>query len=313
MKRKKEVFGYVRVNNGELRVREYELYRGAYCGLCRAMGKCTGQCSRMALSYDFAFLVMLRLALSDTQISFSQRRCLAHPLKKRNVMDRNGQLDACAHAAAILGYHKIRDDLADEKGLKRIKARLYYPFVKSWRKKSLKSGYAELDGKVADALARLADIEKQALPSVDTPAAVFGEILAEITSFGLDGTEAKIARELGRCVGKWIYIVDALDDVAEDKEKGRYNPFLLLYGGRAPEGEELESISNALKVELCAAEAAMDLLETDKTSVRNIIENTLYLGMPETVRKIAFPTDTDKCNKKKKRKTKGISEYERSL
>lgn len=307
------MFGYVRVNSGELKVREYELYRGAYCGLCRSMGKCTGQCSRMSLSYDFAFLVMLRLALSDTKMSFSQRRCLAHPMKRRNVMDRNTQLDACAHAAAILGYHKIRDDLADEKGLKKLKARLYYPFVKGWRKKSLRSGYAELDSKVADALSRLADIEKQALPSVDTPAAVFGEILAEITSFGLDGAEKKIAYELGRCVGKWIYIVDALDDCAEDKEKGRYNPFLLLYGGRAPEGAELESISDALKVELLAAEAAMDLLETDKTPVRNIIENTLYLGMPETVRKIISPDEKEKCDKKKKVKTKGISEDERSL
>lgn len=267
----------------------------------------------MSLSYDFAFLVMLRLALSDTKVSFSQRRCLAHPLKKRNIMEGNVQLDACAHAAAILGYHKVRDDLADEKGLKRIKARLYYPFVKSWRKKSLRAGYAELDAKVADALSRLADIEKQALPSVDTPASVFGEILAEITSFGLDGTEKKIAYELGRCVGKWIYIVDALDDAHEDREKGRYNPFLLLYGGRAPEGAELEGVENALKVELCAAEAAMDLLETDKLSVRNIIENTLYLGMPETVKKIVSPKDGDKCNKKKKLKMKGISEDERSL
>ena len=79
------MFGYVRVSKGELKVKEYELYRGAYCGLCRSMGKCTGQCSRMALSYDFAFLVALRLALTDTPVEFRQRRCFAHPLTKRSI------------------------------------------------------------------------------------------------------------------------------------------------------------------------------------------------------------------------------------
>ncbi|MBO7310506.1 MAG: hypothetical protein J6U86_03840, partial [Clostridia bacterium] len=277
------MFGYVKVSSAELRVREHEIYKGAYCGLCRSMGKCTGQCSRMSLSYDFAFLVMLRLALSDTKVSFSQKRCIAHPLKKRNVMNSNDQLDACAYAASILGYHKIRDDLCDERGFKRFKARLYYPFVKSWRRRSLKAGYAELDKKVEELLLELSELEKRKLPSVDEPASIFGQILSEITSFGLTGTEERIARELGRCVGKWIYIVDALDDCVEDKERERYNPFLLLYGGRVPEKSELESIANAIKLELLAAEAAMDLLETDKEPIRNIIENILYLGMPETV------------------------------
>jgi len=306
------VFGYVKVNSAELKVREYELYRGAYCGLCRSMGKCTGQCSRMSLSYDFAFLVMVRLALSDTKMSFSQRRCLAHPLKKRNVMEPNDQLNACAYAAAILGYHKIRDDLSDEKGLKKLEARAFYPFMKHSRKKALSAGYAELDEKVSDALRRLAELEEKKLPSVDVPAAVFGEILAEIVAFGFDGAEEKIARELGRSVGKWIYIIDALDDCAEDGEKGRYNPFLLLYGGRAPEGEELVGISDAMKAELLSAEAAMDLLETDKTPVKNIIENILYLGMPEAVERI-ISGDKNKCKCKYKCKGKGNKEDERSL
>ena len=256
----------------------------------------------MSLSYDFAFLVMLRLALSDTKMSFSHKRCLAHPLKRRNVMNRNDQLDACSYAAAILGYHKIRDDLGDERGLRKLRARLYHPFVKSWRRRAIKAGYGELDARVSASLAKLSALEAQKRPSVDEPAAIFGEILSDITSFGLTGTEERIARELGRCVGKWIYIVDALDDCTEDLEKGRYNPFLLLYGGRTPNKSELEGISNAIKMELLAAEAAMDLLETEKEPVRNIIENILYLGMPETVRKIDAEWGMDKKQRKKQRK-----------
>ena len=292
------VFGYVKVMSPELKVREYELYRGMYCGLCRAMGKCTGQCSRMTLSYDFAFLVAVRIVLADTRISFSQRRCLVHPLKKRNLMDRNEQLDFCAYASAILGYHKIKDDLADEKGLKKFKAVLAYPYVKRWRKKALKAGFLPLDTRIGELLAELSRVEAEKRPSVDEPAEIFGEILGEMTAFGLDGTEKRLAERFGKCVGKWIYIADALDDMREDKEKGRYNPFLLLYGGRLPEDRELGYISDAMKAELLGAEAAADLIDTQNIPVKNIVENILYLGMPDTVEKILKGDEKCKADKK---------------
>ncbi len=306
------MFGYVKVNSAELKVKEYELYRGAYCGLCRAMGKCTGQCSRMSLSYDFAFLVMVRLALTDGEMSFSQRRCLAHPLKKRNVMDANDQLSFCAYAAAVLAYHKTRDDLTDERGFKRARARLTYPFVRSWRKRALKAGLSELDGEVSAALSRLYEYEASGKTGIDEPASLFGDILALITSYGLEGGNKKIAAAIGHSVGKWIYIIDALDDMREDKQKERYNPLLLLYSGELPSDGQLGLIKDALKVELCEAEAAMDLLDTDKVSVKNIIENILYLGLPDTADKIvdrcAEVTDDKKTDKAVKRKEDSTDE-----
>lgn len=280
------MFGYVKVNSPELKVKEYELYRGVYCGLCRAMGRCTGHCSRMTLSYDFAFLASVRLILTDTPISFSQRRCLAHPLKKRNSMDQNDQLDYCARAAAVLSYHKIMDDIADEKGVKRLKARVALPWVRSWRKRALRAGIEPLDKRVAELLAKLSELESEGRASVDAPAKIFGEILGEMTAYGLEGANARIGYQLGMCVGKWIYIADALDDMSEDEKKGRYNPVLLLYGNRQPDGEELTLISDALKAELLGAEEAIDLVETDKVSVKNVVENILFLGMPDTADKI---------------------------
>ncbi len=280
------MFGYVKVNSAELKVKEYEMYRGAYCGLCRSMGRCTGQCSRMSLSYDFAFLVMLRVALSGTEVSFSPRRCFVHPLKKRSMMDKNEQLEACAYAAALLAYHKTRDDLSDEKGLKKMRARLYYPFVSSWRKKAVRAGMAELDEKISQSLERLAELEKQSMPSVDAPAQLFGELLADISSYGLEGRQERIARALGKCVGRWIYIIDALDDLVDDKQRQRYNPFLLLYGGELPTSEQLDLIYDSLKLGLLEAEGAMDLLETESVSIKNIMENILYLGMPDMAKKV---------------------------
>ncbi|MBO5203615.1 MAG: hypothetical protein J6B72_03265 [Clostridia bacterium] len=289
------MFGYVKVEHSELKVREYEAYRGVYCGLCRSMGKCTGQCSRMTLSYDFAFLALLRMCLENTEIKFSPRRCLAHPLKKRSMMERNAVLDYCSRTAAILNYHKIKDDLSDERGFKRLRAVLAYPLVAHARKKALKAGPSELDAKISEGLRSLAELEARALPSVDAPAEIFGNILADIVSFGLEESAHRIARAVGKSVGKWIYIIDALDDLSDDEKKKRYNPFLLLYGGVRPTEEQMALISDALKVELCSAEAALDLMETERAAMMSILENIMYLGMPNTAKRII---DDNKDQKK---------------
>ena len=276
------MFGYVKVNSAELKVKEYEFYRGTYCGLCRSMGKCTGQCSRMTLSYDFVFLALVRMALLDTKAEFEQKRCLAHPLKKRNSMKRNEVLDYCAEAASILNYRKIEDDLGDEKGLKKLRARLALPFVSHARKKALRR-HPELEGldsALKQRLDELGTIEKDASSGVDSPADSFGHLLGELMAYGLEGSRARIAYELGRGVGGWIYIADAIDDMGEDLGRERYNPIIKLYGGRIPSADELDMITVALRNRLLSTEAAFDLMDCESESVRNIIANILFLGIP---------------------------------
>ena len=276
------MFGYVRTMDAELKVKEHELYRATYCGLCRSMGKCTGQCSRMTLNYDFVFLALTRYAISPCKVSFRARRCLAHPFVKRSSMEQNEILDYCSAASAILNYQKVLDDLNDEKGLKKLRAALLFPFVSYSRKKAIKKDPAlrQLDESISKKLESLSMIEKSEQIGVDIPAACFGDILGEIMSFGLDGTDARIAFELGKHVGAWIYVADALDDMREDAKKGRYNPLLKLYGGRIPNGDELSMIYDATKNKLFAAESAFDLIDTDE-GIKNILSNILYIGIPK--------------------------------
>ena len=280
------MFGYVRARNPELKVREQEVYRGTYCGLCRAMGRCTGQCSRMTLSYDFAFLALVRMQLTGERFSFEQKRCLAHPLKKRNSMKRNDTLTYCAYAAALLNYHKIADDLSDESGWKKMRARLAYPTVAHGRKRAIRAGYGELDTRISEGLDTLSQTEAQKIASVDLPAEQFGKILAVIVSYGLEGTEKRLAVSMGESIGKWIYIADALDDWQEDIKQDRYNPFRLLYGNEAPAEDRLQGIANALKNHLYSASDAADLMTFESNDMKNIIMNILYLGMPAVIEEI---------------------------
>ena len=236
------MFGYIRAHRPELKLREDEYYRALYCGLCRTMGKCTGQCSRLTLSYDFTFLALVRMALSGERAEFKKRRCVVHPLRKRNMASPSPELEYCAAAAAILGYYKLADDKNDERGAKRLRAKLLKPAFSSFKKRALRIKFtrgelAELEKKIVKSLDELSSLEKQRLASVDRPADIFGQLMADLLSFGFEGNEERIATRIGRHIGRWIYIIDAADDFDEDVKKSRYNPFSCLYGdeGLTPE------------------------------------------------------------------------------
>ncbi len=279
------MFGYIRTDTPEMRVRENEYYRAIYCGLCRSQGKCTGQCSRFTLNYDMVFLALLRLAIAGEEVNIKKGRCMAHPLKRRAYIANCEPLEYTAYASAILTHGKIADDIADEKGTKKFNALLVRPFSAHMRKRSLKK-YAELDKKVFEGLKKLSDIEKQNFPSVDIPADAFGEILADILSYGLPQNDEKLMRNIGRHIGRWIYIVDAADDIDEDIKKQRYNAFACLYGGMIPDNER-ESVENSLRLELLSAEPAFDLIDYNELyDIKAIVENIIYRGMPKTAEKI---------------------------
>ena len=293
------MFGYVSVYKPELKVKEYELYRGAYCGLCRSMGKCTGQCSRMTLSYDFVFLALVRMGLSGEAPEYARGRCLAHPIKSGTYLKDNPTFRYCSSAAALLNYHKVKDDIADEKGFKRLASLFALPFVSHSRRKALKIGYAELDTEVSECLSKLSALEKESVSSINAPAAVFGELLGNIMSHGLPDSDSRIAYSLGSVIGKWIYIADALEDWEKDAKKGAYNPFVLLYQKSAPSNEDIEDIKIALKNELFSAEAAFDLIEFGDIDTKNVVSNILYIGLPARIDAIKFGKDLDGKRKDK--------------
>ena len=281
------MFGYIKVAREELRVREYEYYRASYCGLCRTMGQCTGQCSRMLLSYDFAFLVNLRMALTDTAPVFRRRRCIAHPFTSRMMMESNDQLRYCADASAILAYEKCRDDLRDERGLRRVGAMLKTLFLRGAYRRARKR-LPELARSVSAALEQMSDKERENRPSVDEMAAIFGELLAEIVTHGLEGDAVRLGRPIGRQTGRFIYIVDAIDDLPEDARRKRYNPFLLLFG-KTLEDAQKKDVETALINSLADMETAFDLLDQQKDPTRvEILKNILYLGMPDAARRVLW-------------------------
>ena len=294
------MFGYVKPQNGDLLVKQAELYRAAYCGLCRSMRKRLGFFTSFSLSYDFAFLTVTRAAISEEKAELELRRCPVHPLKKRPSLKENATTDFCAAAAVILTYRKLEDDISDEKGIKKLRAALVKPIFSRGRKKALRRWpeLSELDERLCELLTLLADTEKKNAPSADAPAEIFGMLLGEICSFGYEKEKKLTSYRFGKALGHWIYLIDAADDLAEDVKKERYNPLVTLYGAEMS-AEDRSWLENALIAKLMEAEAAFDLMDMSESPMsEGIIKNVLYLGLPAVAKDVLY------CENRKNSKRK---------
>ena len=280
------MFGYVKTATSELRLREYECYRAYYCGLCKTMGKCTGQCSRLSLSYDFVFLAAVRCSLAGEEPDVKRFRCLLHPTRRRRMVKKSPQLSYCADASALLAAAKIDDDLADERGFRRLRAFFRKLFFAGAARRARRR-HPELYRRIGEELAALRAMEQDAtLISADAPAEVFGMILAAIFSEELSGDAARIAAAIGDAVGRWIYLADAADDLPADAKKGRYNPLLRLFG-KEPTEADWETIRLGLSATLSRAQRAFELMDSFPCpELREILSNILYIGLPKTAEKL---------------------------
>ena len=277
------MFGYVKPVRGELRVREADYYRAAYCGLCRSMRRQGGFLTSFGLSYDLSFLTVIRSGVSGQPAEIEYRRCPVHPLKKRPSFAESEATVYCASAAVILGYRKCLDDICDERGKKKLAAILTRPIFSRGRKRILRRHpeLSGLDERIGELLSKLSELETAREASADAPAEIFGRIMGEILSFGTEGGLAVALRSFGRAIGHWLYLVDAADDYEDDVKKGRYNPIALLY----PEGFDVphrKDMRTALISKLMEAEAAFDLIDLGgDRDAYEISRNILYLGLPE--------------------------------
>ena len=292
------MFGYVKPVVGEMLVREHEFYKATYCGICRAMKKHTGLLSNVTLSYDSVFLALVRmLYIPDSDFKAEQRRCIAHPMKKRPMLKENPAIEYTARAFAVLTYYKLKDDIADEQGLKLVAATAVHPVASVANNRA---SLAELSAIAKDRLDRISALEKANCRSVDEPAALFGQLLGEIFAFGLAEKERLVPYEVGNHLGRFIYAADAAEDYYKDKAEGKYNPYVLLYGGADLTRENKDSIKCALLLECKKIEAAVNLLPFGtRATIENIINNIIYLGLVKRIEFLDRDVKDEKSEKEK--------------
>ncbi|MDD2362039.1 MAG: DUF5685 family protein [Oscillospiraceae bacterium] len=275
------MFGYVRVYKPDLKMAEYEHYQGIYCSLCKQLGKSYGFFARMTLSYDFAFLALFHMALSNECAGFKKGRCKFNPLKKRTCCCENKHIKFSADAASILNYFKIKDNISDRGFFKSIPARLLLPFASRARKKAAKC-QPELDKIVSDCMDKQRKLESESTSSIDAAAEPTALILSALAQNGAkDETERRVRERFGYCLGRWIYLIDAADDIRDDIEQGGYNPFVNSYKLQKNVSADSDIKSLIMPVlNTCLAEciAAYNLLRVNRFD--GILRNVLEQGIP---------------------------------
>ncbi len=280
---------------GELLVKEHEFYKATYCGICRAMKKHTGFLSNMTLSYDSVILALVRMnSLPDSEISAKMRRCGAHPLKKRCILDENEALRFTAKAFAILTYYKLKDDKLDrERFLKRMLAALASPVMNRAKKKS---GEPTMEALIAEKLSGINRLEEEKCPSIDEPARLFGELLGGLFAYGFDGEVKTVNYHFGLSLGKFIYAADAAEDYEKDRASGSYNPYVIAYGGKGLTEENKATIKLGLILECKNLEGAVNLMDFgDRLTIEGIVKNIVFMGL---LKRIEFLDKKDEDNEK---------------
>lgn len=268
------MFGYVRVRQDTLPEAEKAAYEAAYCGLCRSLGENYGARSRFFLNYDFAFLAML-LAPSGTEGNWTCRKCAAHPIVGRKACVGGGWLNTAGAESVILTYWKLKDNISDDSFFARIRARGFCLSLKSAYGRARKVCPA-FDRETGALLADLRALERENCPSLDRTADCFARLLRGAAPPTGDQGRDRATGELLYHVGRWIYLIDAVDDLEEDRRAGRYNPVL----ARFPQWtqEDKAYLRQTMDHSLALAGAAFQLLEANPWSA--VVENVLYSGLP---------------------------------
>ena len=262
------MFGYILTSADALPKERHARFRAIYCGLCRSLRQRYGLVGSAALSFDMTFMAMLLNALYEPEEREGDERCAPHPIKAHRYVES----DAVTYAAdmnVVLAYHKCLDNWRDDKSLlSATEARLLRSAYEA-----VKARYPEKCAAVEDWLDDIHAIEAEGSTDIDAPVNATGRALGELFVWRGDDVWADTLREVGDGLGRFIYLMDAYDDLPEDTRKRRYNP-LKAYRER-PDYEVF--CQSALTLAVADATRAFELLPIVRD--QDIARNILYSGV----------------------------------
>lgn len=269
------MFGYVMPVKGELKVREFDTYRGHYCGLCKQLGKDYGQISRLFLNYDLVLLGLLSDALSGQQGEVRCVGCIVNPAAKRCMRYGTDGLALAADSLIMLSYHKLSDDAFDERFPKRIFSQIVR-FVMLGKHKKAAARHPELAWVIReqmDTQRRLEAAKCDCMDEACEPTAKMCEAL--FAAAASNEEQRRILARLGLFCGQVVYLLDAAEDFEDDAKKKRYNVLHCL-------GYEKEEAIAAVqkRCRMAAGEIALCYNLLSPVQYKEILDNIFFLGLP---------------------------------
>ncbi len=296
------MFGYVRADTPYLFIKDDTLYKAMYCGLCKGIGASCGQMARMGLSYDVTFLSVILHNIAGQDVKIEKSHCVTHCIRARQMAEVDEITKQLGVLNTALVYYKFTDDIAD--GDKGRGKRLWF----AGGHKRGKKAYPEIEKIVRESMLAQQQAEADKTDSLDRAADASATMIAKVCDYILGEKSTSYTYKLFYSVGKWIYLIDALDDYDKDVKKGAYNPFVLAYneGGRCAliekHGEEITFVFHSLFYDI------RECLSNIKFHFnRDLSDNILLRGLPMVTKKII---EGGSCGKACKRGVTALNKQE---
>lgn len=285
------MFGYVNADKPNMLIKDYAVYRAYYCGLCKSIGRKNPPLMRFTINYDITFLTMLAHNYNKVEPKFKKALCIAHPVGKPFSVVVNDPVQECVvDINTILGYYKAYDDIADRGSLKHRIAKLY---IKGKYKRAAKR-YHELDKALKNCFKELYELEKADSRDIDATSKTSGDMLVAVAK-ACCPTYDDLLITLADNLGRWIYLIDAYDDLLKDVKKGNYNP--LKVDGELTD-EVLDGIQKVVREKLYFylgnIKRAYD--QMDITITEGPLSNVVYVGLRTRTEEV-LETRGVKCKK----------------
>lgn len=265
------MFGYIIVNKQEMKFREFDCYQSYYCGLCQNLKERFGRSGQITLSYDMTFVILLLSSLYEPETEQGSCKCIAHPLEAHPTRQ-NRFTDYAADMNILFSYYKCLDDWSDEK---KAVSRVEAAFLKK-KVAEITARYPQKAERIYRLLENIRLYEKAGEHNIDLASRCFGEIMAEVLAYRQDEWEDEL-RRMGFFLGKFIYLMDAYEDMEKDAKSGNYNVFLYKKEEAGSE-EEFEkdayTILNMMMAECSRAFEKLPIIENVE-----ILRNILYSGV----------------------------------
>ncbi len=261
------MFGYVNVNQEKLSEEQKHYYQGFYCGLCDSLKKRYGNLSRLSLNNDLCFVALLLTSLYECETKISKKRCLIHPCKQHYVAS-NEMIDYACDMTIVLTYYKCVDDWEDEK--KKSSKAYMYLLQKAFNK--VEKLYPHKVVAIRQALDEGNEIEKHYDGNIDELLKCSGKMMEAIMVYK-DDEYSRYLKVLANYLGRFIYLLDAYDDVLEDKKLNRFNP---LFDEYQKEGFD-DKVNDMLEAMIAISSEAYEFLPIVENN--ELLRNILYGGV----------------------------------
>lgn len=283
------MLGYVRAYRPEMKFKDYDLYKGVYCSLCKSIGKRYGLIARLTLSYDFTFLAILRMAVREKKVCMKKSHCSFNPLKKcYDCSGSSADIAYTADVSMLTFYYKIKDNIADSGFFKKLLCKMLLPYANHIYKKARKNNPV-----IAEKLGNL--MEEQALAEkrgagIDEAADASAKMLAEMVSTDIESSDNKALRWVGYYLGRWVYLIDAVDDCEDDMKSGSFNPLKRRYGT-----SDFKDYCERM-LSLTVGEAINNLNKLEIYRFYDIINNVMIYGTDCSAKKVIYK-EAERCEK----------------